>query len=298
MNTSIGIDCRVVGASRDRVGESPVWDVAQGALYWVDAAGSLLQRYIPSQDRYACWKTPLPIGAVAPSAKGGVVAILQDGFYRFDLTDGDFTPLQLPERGNELVRFNDGKIDRQGRFLAGTAVQTGVQEPLGALYRLNGDLSAEVLERDLFILNGPCFSPDGATFYFADSPRYQIFAHDYDGMTGKLSNRRVFADTRPLDSIPDGATVDSEGCVWVALLEKGRLARFDRGGQLNRLLDLPLRYPTSVMFGGQNLETLYVTSISHSLSGRFVATEPEAGAIFAVRGLGVRGVAERAFAAA
>jgi L-arabinonolactonase len=295
MATPTEIDCRVIGASRDRVGESPVWDAAHGALYWVDAAGSLLQRYFPAQDRYDRWETPLPIGAMAPRERGGAILVLQDGFYAFDFATGRCEPLQRPEQGNERVRFNDGKIDRRGRFVAGTAVQPGVEEPLGVLYRLNADLSLDVLERDIMIANGPCFSADGSRFHFADSARHQIFAYNYDGE--RLSDKRVFIDTRSYGSIPDGATIDSDGFLWVALLEKGQIARFDPDGRLYRLVDLPFRYPTSVMFGGANLDTLYVTSISHSLSGRFVTTEPDAGAIFALSGLGARGLAESKFAA-
>jgi L-arabinonolactonase len=295
MKARTGIQCRAIDRSRDRVGESPIWDVRQGALYWVDAANSLLQRYIPDQDRYDRWKTPLPVAAVAPNVEGGVILILRDGFYAFDFDNGRFTPLQRPEEGNRRVRFNDGKIDRQGRFIAGTAVEAGVEEPLGVLYRLNSDLSFDVLETEIVIANGPCFSPDGGTFYFADSARYQIFAYDYDCSSGALSNKRVFVDTRPYGSIPDGATVDSEGYVWVALVEKGRLTRFDAHGQFDAFVELPVRYPTSVAFGGVNLDTLYVTSISRSLSGRFIATDPDAGAVFSVDRLGVRGIAEQPF---
>jgi sugar lactone lactonase YvrE len=295
MSSPTTIDCRVIGLSRDRVGESPVWDAARGALYWVDAAGSLLHRYIPLQERHDKWQTPFPIGAVAPREGGGAILVLQDGFYAFDFADGRCVPLQRPEQGNNLVRFNDGKIDRQGRFIAGTAVQTGVQTPLGLLYRLNADLSLDVLERDIAIANGPCFSPDGTTFYFADSPLHQIFAYDYDTVTGAISNKRTFIDTHAFGSIPDGATVDSEGCIWVAFLEKDQLGRFDSDGRLDRLVDLPIRYPTSLTFGGEKHDTLFVTSISHSLSGRFVATGPDAGGIFAVTDLGVTGIAERAF---
>lgn len=297
MTGTLSIRCRVVGGSRDRVGESPVWDAANGALYWVDAAASLLQRYIPAKDRYDKWSTPLPIGAVAPRAGGGAIVVLQDGFYEFDFADGRCTPLKRPEHGNGQVRFNDGKVDRQGRFIAGTAVQGGVEGALGVLYRLNADRSVDVLERDITIANGPCFSPDGSTFYFADSPLYRIFAYDYEPVSGSVSNKRLFIDTRALGSIPDGATVDGKGFLWVALLETGRVARFTPEGGLDRQVDLPCRYPTSIMFGGANLSTLYVTSISHSLSGRFIANEPDAGAIFAVEGLGIQGLPERACSA-
>lgn len=287
--------CRAIGSSRDKVGESPLWDAQQGALYWVDAAGRTFQRYSPAQDRYERWETPAPAAAFTLDHRGNPVLVMQDGFYRFDLDDNRCVPIELPESGNPKVRFNDGKADRQGRFIAGTAVQGGVDSALGALYRLNVNLTVDLLDRDIMISNGPCFSPDGTRLYFSDSMRHQIYVYDYDIADGAISNKRVFVDTHSYGSIPDGATVDRDGCVWVALLEVGRLAKFDCFGKLDRIVELPIRYPTSVMFGGENLDTLFVTSISHSLSGRFIDTGPNGGALFAITGLGSIGIPEHRF---
>ena len=286
------IEWTVIGPARARVGESPVWDAAQGVLYWVDAAGSTIHRYSPSRNAHEHWETPRPIGALALRGRDDAVLALEDGFYAFDFASGRCDAIARPEKDNARVRFNDGKCDRQGRFLAGTAIQAGAEGAPGALYRLNRDLSVDVLARDLMIVNGPCFSPDGATFYFADSLRHAIYRCAYDPATGSLGERHVLVDTKPYGSIPDGATVDADGFLWVALLETAQIARFAPDGRLDRLVQVPVRYPTSVMFGGATLDMLFVTSISHSLSGRFIDRTPNGGAVIAITGLGARGMSE------
>jgi sugar lactone lactonase YvrE len=166
-------------------------------------------------------------------------------------------------------------------------------ESTGAMYRLETDLSVTRLASGIGIFNGPCFSPDGRRFYYADSGRHTIWACDY-AADGTIANRVALIDTQPLGSLPDGATVDAAGNIWVALVSAGAIACFSPHGRLLRRIATPVRFPSSVNFGGPQLDVLYITSISKSL--RFDAPEPEAGGVFAVHGLGVRGLAEPRFA--
>lgn len=144
------------------------------------------------------------------------------------------------------------------------------------------------------ISNGACFSPDGETFYFADSPRRTIWAYDYEGATGALSNMRTFIDLHLLDALPDGATVDEDGCLWCALVTQGRIGCFSPEGELIRLIDVPTDHPSSVNFGGPDLDVLYVTSIWEFED---MKTENEAdGRLFAIHGLDTVGLPEPRFA--
>ncbi|HYM03607.1 MAG TPA: SMP-30/gluconolactonase/LRE family protein [Stellaceae bacterium] len=288
----MGVEIHRIGATKDRLGEGPLWDVGEQALYWVDSLGAVLHRHHPASGAYRAWQLPGAIGSLALRERGGAVLALETGLHFFDFDSGEATPIVDPEAGEPRTRFNDGKVDRQGRFLAGTMGREIRDQALGALYRLNPDLSLETLEREVIVSNGPCFSPDGKTFYFADSPRRAIFAFDYDG--GPLRNKHMLIDTAALKTAPDGATVDAEGFIWSALVLSGRIGRFAPDGRLDRVVELPVSFPTSVMFGGASLDIAFITSISGPLAGR-TPPEPEAGGLFAIHGLGVRGLPEPRF---
>ena len=234
------------------------------------------------------------IGSMALREGGGAVVALQTGVHTFDFETGKATLVADPEAADPSTRFNDGKVDRQGRFLTGT-MQTRIgREARGSVYRLDTDLSLHRLKDDVIVANGPCFSPDGATFYFADTGRRVIFAYDYDTATGAISAERVAVDTSPHDSGPDGGTVDREGYLWSALVHAGRIARFAPDGTLDRLIDMPCTRPASVMFGGPDLDILFVPSIRDS--GNVRGDRPVDGALFAIYGLGVTGIPEPRFA--
>ncbi len=284
-----------VGETRDQLGEGPLWDPVEQVLYWVDTMGRLIHRLDPASGARRDWPVPGEIGSLALRQRGGAVLALIDGFHFFDFETGQTMPIADPEPGNTETRFNDGKVDRQGRFLAGTMSRERRDKGLGSLYRLDPDLTVSKLEDDVIVSNGPCFSPDGRTFYFADSPRRQISAYDYDTATGAIANKRILVDTAPMETAPDGATVDAEGCIWTALVRSGQIGRFRPDGSLDRLIDMPTPHPSSVMFGGADLDQIYVTSISRSLT-RDAENDPGAGGLYAVSGTGVTGLPEPRFA--
>jgi sugar lactone lactonase YvrE len=205
------------------------------------------------------------------------------------------TPLAHLPVGHPDIRLSDGKVDRQGRFVAGSMhmnLRPG-EAPLGALYRLEPDGQVRRLAGDIVTANGPCFSPDGGSLYLADSPRRVIWRFDYgDGLP---AGRRVLVDLAPLGTAPGGATVDAEGHLWVALVRSGEIGRFDSNGRLVQRVRMPVRHPTSLNFGGPELDVLFVTSIS--ASHRLADPAPGAGGLFAVTGLGVAGLAEPLIAA-
>jgi sugar lactone lactonase YvrE len=289
------IEVHRVGDTTDRLGEGPLWDVAEAALYWVDSLGPCIHRLDPATGDLAEWPVPGVIGSLALRAGGGAVIALETGLHLFDFKTGAAQPLADPEAGQPLTRFNDGKVDRQGRFVVGSMVRDRDKREmaLGTLYRLDPDRTLSVLDTGIQVSNGPCFSPDGATLYFSDSPRRKIFAYPYDTATGAVGERRTFIDTESLDTAPDGGTVDSEGFVWSALVRSGQVGRFAPDGSLDQLIEIPARHPSSVMFGGPALDTLYVTTIADPLSDDYPGDQ--AGALFAVHGLGIKGLPEPRF---
>ena len=281
--------------ARNELGEGPLWDVEEQRLYWIDSHGRLIQRCDARGEGKASWCVPEHIGSMCLRAGGGAIVSLRNGFHSFDFRTGAVEPICDPEPERRRTRMNDGKVDRQGRFLAGY-MDYEEKDPLGGLYRLDADLKVTRIEDGIIVSNGPCWSPDGATFYFADSWTRCIWAYGYDTATGDLLRRRLFAsfEEAGLRGYPDGATVDEAGYVWSAEVYGGRLVRFAPDGTVDRLVGMPVDSITSVMFGGADLDILYVTSMARPFRGRR-RQEREAGGLFAVHGLGVRGLPEPRF---
>ena len=282
-----------LGELPDLLGESPVWDSQNQCLYWVDSVSKLIRRYEPASGAFSQWQAPSMVGCVGLGQGQTLVVGLADGIYRMALDSGEFTPLLRPLPVNPDVRFNDGRTDRFGRFLCGSM---GIHaDPLGALYRVSADGHGEMLANGIRIANTLCFSPDGDTMYFADSLDRTIRAYKYGHERLPLTEPRRFTETEVLGSGPDGATVDAEGFIWVALVQVGRIARFSADGILNRLIKSPTDMPSCLAFGGPDLSTLYVTSIKHSGTGRAISRHPDGGFLFAIDGLGVQGLPEPRF---
>ncbi len=275
-------------AEPDGLGESPVWDGAARLLFWVDALAPRVRALDPATGETRAWTMPSPVGSIALGAPGQLLAALADGLHALDLASGAVRPVwttALPE----ATRFNDGKADRAGGFVFGT-MQVEDGAPPGFLARLRAGGTVDRLAEGFGVTNAVCFSPDGATLYAADSRQGVIWAWDY-APDAPLGPRRVLADVHGLTgSGPDGATVDVEGHVWVALVRTGQLGRFSPVGALDRVIDLPVQYPTCPAFGGPHRDTLFVTSISRSR--RLQASGADAGRLLAVSGLGVAGPAE------
>ena len=287
--------------ARCGTGESPVWSMAEQALYWVDIPGRALHRWSPDGHRH--WTGEEMLACIAPraDAPGQWIAGMESGLFSIaPQDDGTLaaTPLAQVAHARPGMRFNDGRCDRQGRFWAGTMLMDmGAGAHVGRLYRHdgNGQLPSLQLE-DLIVPNGLAFSPDGRTMYLSDShPSVQaIWAYDYDTATGTPTNRRLFVDMNPLPGRPDGAAVDADGCYWICGNDAGLVHRFTPDGRLDRSLEVPVKKPAMCTFGGPDLDTLFVTSIRPG--GIDLSDQPLAGGVFALRpGAGIAGMSEPAF---
>ena len=276
--------------ARNAVGESPVWHVGEQALYWVDIPACTLNRWATATGRLCTWRAPEMLACVAATSPGRWVAGMESGVFELSpQEDGPLRFTRLAEVNHPApgMRFNDGRCDRQGRFLAGTMLMNMASSAgEGCVYSYqidtNGGSQIVKLLDGFKTPNGLAFSPDGCTMYLSDShPSVQlIWAFDYDTATGTPSNRRVFVDMNPLPGRPDGAAVDAEGCYWICGNDAGQVHRFTPEGKLDRSLTLPVKKPTMCAFGGPNLDTLFVTSIRPT--GIDLTDQPLAGGVFAL----------------
>jgi sugar lactone lactonase YvrE len=281
--------------ARDDLGEGPLWDVAEQRLYWIDSLGAMVHSCDALGGAARSWKVPEHIGSMALREQSGAIVSLRDGFYTLDFGTGAAHKVADPAPNNPRIRLNDGKVDRQGRFVAGH-MDYEESDPLCSVFRLDPGFATTELDRGIVCSNGPCWSPDGKTFYFADTYTRDIWAYDYEPATGAAANRRTFASFPAcgLKGLPDGATVDAEGFVWSVSVYEGKLVCFAPNGKLDRIVGLPVESTTSLTFGGPNLDTAYVTSMARTVKG-VAPREREAGALFAIYGLGVRGLPEPRF---
>lgn len=282
-----------VGTQRDILGECPLWDEREQALFWVDIRRPALRRLDPATGEVETRPMPGLVGSIALAGPGRKLVALAEKVSLYDWqADRLETVAEVPARvpGH---RFNDGRCDRQGRFWVGT-MHNVTRAPEGVLYRLdrNGQLVA-VLDR-IGIPNSLAWSPDGRSMYFADSLRHAIFRHDFDPATGGMGEARPFVTTVP-PGFPDGSAVDGEGCLWNAEFNAGRVVRYAPDGSVDRVIRVPTARPTSCCFGGPQLRTLFITSTSQALSEAELAADPLAGALFAIDA-GVSGIPEPSWA--
>ena len=276
----------------NKLGEGPLWNMDEQALYWVDIDDGRFQRYFPADGRVESFNVGLPVGVVRLRASGGLVMATRDGFAFWNPQTQSAEFIADPEAGKPDARFNDGVIDRRGRFWAGT-IAPGMTS---ALYRLDPDLSVHTMETGVGVSNGIGWSLDDRTMYYTDSPRRVIYAYAFDAATGAIENRRPFVllgDDEP--GSPDGLAVDSEGFVWSARWDGWKVSRYDPTGKLEREIKMPVQRPTSCAFGGKQLDELYITSAWTGLNEEQRRTQPFAGDVFRLK-TDVKGLPEPKFA--
>jgi sugar lactone lactonase YvrE len=284
------MDPQPLPVAPSRLGESPFWHPDEQALYWCDIPGRTLNRYRPATLQHDHWTFDTEPACCAPMLGGWLMLGMRDGLWRFDPARGERELLAPPPYDPKLQRFNDGKADPQGRFWTGTLHEP--REPaLAALYRWAGGKLVR-MAGDITTSNGLAWSPSGTTLYWSDTKAHLIRALDMDPRDGSLSNARVWARFAPrqagqsLDDYggrPDGATVDSEGCYWVAMFEGQRLLRLSPEGQVLSELKLPVRCATMPCFGDADLRTLYITTAREGRPAEELARQPWAGCVLRLR---------------
>ncbi|MFJ7073032.1 SMP-30/gluconolactonase/LRE family protein [Streptomyces sp. NPDC098781] len=274
----------VAVAAQAALGEGPTWDADGGRLLWIDILGGRVHGYDPVSGRRSVRTTDQHIGAVKPRVGGGLVLNLRDGVA---LLDPDDTFRWLHREPVPGRRANDAAVAPDGSLWAGT-MRYDEAPGGGTLTRYTGDGSAEVVLDDVAVSNGTGWSPDGTLMYYIDSPTRRVDVFDH--AAGRVTGRRTFAEIEDGAGFPDGLTVDAEGCVWVALWDGAAVRRYTPGGELDRVIELPVPRVTACAFGGPDLTDLYITTARTGLASPPVLS----GSLLVVPGAG-KGLAQPAF---
>jgi sugar lactone lactonase YvrE len=283
MDVRMPVTAEPVGDVVAELGEGPYWLAEDDCLLWVDISRRLL--HMTRVQRAETSTVELDeVSAAFPAVGGGVVTA---GGHRLMLRAtgpgerwAGRPVAAVPARDG--IRFNDAAVDPAGRVWVGS-MDINEKEPIGTLYRLDSGGTLTPVVKGVTVSNGLGWSPDGTSMYYNDSPTGRIDMFDYDQATGEAFQRRVFADLSTADGVPDGLTVDADGCVWVAMHDGGALRRFTPSGKLDAVVPLPVSKPTSCAFGGPGLAELYVTTASRGLTDAQRSAEPLAGRLLRLR---------------
>jgi len=278
-------------------GEGPMWDAAAQRLLWTDALGEAVYVRDGATEQTSVLTTDLQAGSIVLHRDGPLVLATGVGLRSWH-GPGDVRDVATAAQGRAMDHLNDAIADPAGRVFTGQEVYSDDEpyEP-GFLFQVDLGGTAHVVEEGLSIANGMGFSPDHATFYLVDSPIRTIYAYDYDVATGAISGRRTLVTLDAEEGLPDGLTVDEHGFIWVARWFGGGISRFDPDGVLERRIELPVAQTSSLMFGGPDLDELFVTSAAVDWRSPLAPpghdyTVPRGGASFRIRP-GVRGLPEQ-----
>ncbi|MCW1912874.1 SMP-30/gluconolactonase/LRE family protein [Luteolibacter sp. GHJ8] len=277
-----------VGNYRAKWGEGSLW--WNGTLLYVDIEAHRVIRFDPASGEEKIWEVGERVGTVVPREAGGLVIAGDNGFHFLDEANGKLSAIGDPEPDKKPDnRFNDGKCSPDGRFFAGT-ISLVKKTGDARLYRLDPDRTIHEVFGPVTNSNGIVWSADGRTVYYIDTPRKEVLAFDYEA--GHLTNLRSVVSTAHHEASPDGMTIDADGNLWIAFCHGACVACFSPlSGEELRKVDLPCLETTSCAFGGPDLADLYVTTGLHKS-----VVEEDAGRLFVIRGLGIKGLPAHAFA--
>lgn len=267
---------------QNQLGEGVIWHPQQQNLWWTDIQGKLLFCYSPAQDDLKQWSVPERIGSFGfVKDRDELIVAFESGLAFYHVETQQIQWLGKPESDRTNNRFNDGRVDRHGRFWAGCMVEkVTANNPGAGLYRVGRNQQISRQLDGFHISNGLCWSPDGTVMYHADSPAQAIYRYDFEGKSeGKscvVKNKQLFAQT-PAGIYPDGSTVDAQGGIWNAQWGGHRVVRYQPDGEISFILELPVSQPSCVCFGGPDMDWLFITSARQDLSPQQLEGQPEAG---------------------
>ncbi|MEO6003950.1 MAG: SMP-30/gluconolactonase/LRE family protein [Opitutus sp.] len=270
----------VFQAVRARLGEGPCWHEARQTLWWIDILGQkLFERDLTNAEPRVI-DLPQMVGAVVETKSGGLIAALREGIFLIDPQSGVVSPYaSAPDHDPQHFRFNDGKVDPQGRFWAGTLALDD-RSGQSHLYRIGNDRTVARVRDGISVSNGIAWAPDGRTMYYIDSPTRRVQAFDFEGESGSLRSPRVAIQLSESDGYPDGCCMDVDGCLWVAHWGGAKVTRWDPvAGKLLSTISLPVANVTSCAFGGPRRDQLFVTTAVDEGKEK---SEPEAGYVFRI----------------
>ena len=282
----------VYSAQADILGEGPAWFARESVLFWLDIARKMLHSKGPSDVQRRSWHLLDYPGCLAELAQGSIAIAMGDGIKRLRLDSGTIDLLRAVPSRLPGTRFNDGKVDPCGRLWTGTmqnnfgsrGESVAVERSDGVLYRFDPDGRVYMIEEKIGIANTFAWSPDSKRFYFADSLRSEIYVYEFDAGSGAVRNKRTFFDA-PHCGVPDGSAMDVDGCLWNARWDGAAVLRITPQGEVDRTIQLPALRATSCAFGGNNLDTLFVTSATMGLTADQLERYPLSGCVVAIHGI-------------
>lgn len=259
------------------LGEGIVWDWRSGCACWTDIEAARFWRWTPGGEPES-FALAQRLGSFALTEVPGVfLGAFEHGFARFVPESGSFEMLAPVTSELAHLRMNDGRVDRSGRFWAGSMAEHGGL-PLGSLWRYDGAGLARPVIGDIRIPNSLCWNRDGSLMYFADSVRNTIWRYAFDAELGPIGTPDIFATTAA-GIHPDGSCIDAQDHLWNAQWGAGEIVRYRPNGSVERRLSLPISQPSCVAFGGDDLTLLMVTSASIDLNQAQRDAQPLAGAL-------------------
>jgi sugar lactone lactonase YvrE len=269
----------LAGAGKATLGEGPIWDGRDGRLFWVDIVEGVINVLTPATSRSRRIEVGEQIGCLALTTRPDtLVGALRSGWYWIDVETGA-KQLIAASPVAAGCRFNDGAVDRAGRFWVGS-LEDGETNPVGELYLLALDLSYRTMDQGFLCSNGITWSTDRRWMFFVDSRSDAIYRYRFDDETGRLEDRGLFVDTRNLPGIPDGIEMDSEDTLWCAFWDGAQIVGFGGNGEVRETIAVPAIRPTSLTFGGPDLTTMFITTAAFGLSEREQAAWPASGSVF------------------
>ena len=262
--------------------EGPLWHPVDQKLYWVDILSKRLHRLDLESKRHEIHDFPMFISALGPLKDGGLIIGTEENIFKYNFDNQDTNEITKLESHIPTNRTNDGKCGPLGNFWVGTMSKTALPEQ-GTLYRLASDSSIQPILENCTISNGLTWSLDHQTMYYIDSPTQVVRAFDFDLKTGEITNPKVVIDLSPLPGTPDGMTIDTEGMLWIAHWGGFKVGRWNpTTGEMIGMVELPVPRVTCPVFGGPNMDTLFITTAWEHMTAKERAAYPLSGAIFSV----------------
>ena len=277
------------------LGEGALWDMRTNRLLWVDITAGNLHRFDPETGVNETFSIGTSVGTVVPMKEDQCVLAVREGFMTYDMSTGVAMMIKKVTHNNPSVRFNDGKCDPYGRLWAGTLAEDGTKD-VGVLYCLEPNLSIIEKRASVGISNGIGWSPDLQTMYYIDSLSQTVVSYDYDGASGAISDPQIVLTIDPEEGTPDGMCVDSEGMLFIALWDGGKVIRSNphTGERLMEVIVPGVRKVSSCALGGEDMTTLFITTARQGFTEEDAKEQPNAGSLFSVH-VGVRGLPTLSF---
>jgi sugar lactone lactonase YvrE len=278
--------------AKAKLGEGAIWYPHEKALYWIDIVANELHIFDPATEKDLKYELPNKPGTVIPLKNGNSLIAMDNGIFEWNKKDNSFTFFAENPEKEIGSRYNDGKCDPSGRLWVGTYAEDVKQ---CALYRIEADKSITKMVSDVTTSNGIAWSLDKTKMYYIDTPTRMVQQFDYDDKTGEISNKKIIINFEEGIGNPDGSTLDAEGMLWIAHWGGACVSRWNpQTGQMIGKVEVPCLQVTSVAFGGEDLSTLYITTVREWLDDETLEKYPNSGGLFAVKP-GVKGISANYF---